>query len=192
MLSCLFCHVVGSILDFPGVVKKFGKGATHAVTCTSDEEVRLMWRSRDYRFKCVWGIDIVEAVFSHNQKMLRHRNFRSPENQIVRLSSILYIVSFDRTCVILGCWDSQYTILSERFSPKLHLIWRLKANSPLVMITKNSSFTILQDIDIHFFQVVSGAVKIMESSDIVWTHLHEAEMFFKGKRNLIQRLILVW
>lgn len=103
-----------------------------------------------------------------------------------------YIVSFDRTCVILGCWDSQYTILSERFSPKLHLIWRLKANSPLVMITKNSSFTILQDIDIHFFQVVSGAVKIMESSDIVWTHLHEAEMFFKGKRNLIQRLILVW
>ncbi|RMX46312.1 hypothetical protein pdam_00000564 [Pocillopora damicornis] len=59
----------GSILDFPGVVKKFGKGATHAVTCTSDEEV------------------------------------------------------------------------------------------------------------------VSGAVKIMESSDIVWTHLHEAEMFFKEEQS---------
>lgn len=61
----------GSFLDFPGVVKKFGKGATHAVTCSSDEEV------------------------------------------------------------------------------------------------------------------VSGAVELMESSDIIWTHLHEAEMFFKEGQSSI-------
>ena len=27
------------MLDYPGVVRKFGSGATHAITCTSDEEV---------------------------------------------------------------------------------------------------------------------------------------------------------
>lgn len=143
MLSCLFCHVVGSILDFPGVVKKFGKGATHAVTCTSDEEVGLMRRSRDYRFKCVWGIDIVEAVFSHNQKMLRHRNFRSPENQIVMLSSILLHCQLWQNMCYSGMLRLTIYNSKRKVSPKLHLIWRLKANSPVVMITKNSSFTIL-------------------------------------------------
>ena len=27
------------MLDYPGVVRKFGTGATHAIACNSDEEV---------------------------------------------------------------------------------------------------------------------------------------------------------
>ena len=32
---------VASMLDYPGVLRKFCRGTTHAISCTSDEEVHI-------------------------------------------------------------------------------------------------------------------------------------------------------
>ncbi|XP_078348045.1 uncharacterized protein LOC144633129 [Oculina patagonica] len=100
-----------SMLDYPGVVRKFGSGATHVIACTSDEEVVSRAVKQMDSSDIVWThLHEAEMFFREGQsspKEEQQRTFtdvlRSVDARIKQIHDA--VPSQSLLLVILGCSD---------------------------------------------------------------------------------------
>ncbi|KAJ7386262.1 hypothetical protein OS493_010666 [Desmophyllum pertusum] len=110
-VSLLSFSLLASMLDYPGMVKKFGSGATHAITCTSDEEIVSHAVKQMECSDLVWThLHEAEMFFKEDQSNLeggKQRTFtdvlQSVDSRIKEIHDT--VPGHSLLLVLLGCGD---------------------------------------------------------------------------------------